>query len=376
MRSFALSFVLLVGSAPTLAQDKPDVRIERLRRALEADPDDVDARVRLVEEVDALGPPWSTDHLMTELSYSAPRGVRAWAHRRRAERWEASGRIDEAVWHSWRAQLWSGRPEARLSRLFTPDHRFFFLSATTPEPLPALVGAECTVQEAWTLGTVRIELRAVRTDLFHDSLVLVAIDASGSENAVGWIGDQWSNAGDSTWTTVDRAQLRNVEGRPQVVLEGEVSSTNFDECSFFDRRDRFTAVCEPKSEGRPGGCVRWTIPGSISSGLHHQFSDAECDPAPRFRALPVPLGRVEVGRRGIRWRGPASVPWLRSWRSLDAQRVGARALPRSIDQPWRDDAPLPPRLPIDPPSEIKVEVRESTPEEALHVFEQLFDANE
>ncbi|MCB9632150.1 MAG: hypothetical protein H6721_08470 [Sandaracinus sp.] len=114
-------------------------------------------------------------------------------------------------------------------------------------------------------------------------------------------------------------------------------------------------------------------------GRHHDFPERSCPPGPTVREVgPDELGVVEVGERGVRWRGPTSPPYFRRWRSWDALRVGAPPTPR--EPPGGAallEGPLPPRLPIDPPNEIKVEVRVSTPEEALRVFERLFeDTNE
>ncbi|MCA9613322.1 MAG: hypothetical protein KC586_11270 [Myxococcales bacterium] len=357
------------------------MRIERLRRAIEADPDDVDARVRLVEEVDALGPPWSTYGLLVELAGSAPRGVRAWAHRRLAARAVATtGERARAFWHAWNAQLASGRSDGAVARSWRDEDRFAFVTARPPTPFDHTDGYVASVERSWLVGGSRLELRRLRpTEWLGDELVLVAVDGAGREMRIDEVGMDWGEAGRTDATTIEHARLQRVEGRVQLVLEGEVWATDYDACWRSERRDRFTAVCEPPNEGRPGGRVRLTRPGLGSWGRHHDFPERSCPPGPTIREVgPNELGVVEVGERGVRWRGPTSPPYFRRWRSWDALRVGAPPTPR--EPPGGAallEGPLPPRLPIDPPNEIKVEVRVSTPEEALRVFERLFeDTNE
>ncbi|MCA9616852.1 MAG: hypothetical protein KC586_29030, partial [Myxococcales bacterium] len=191
----ALSLCLLVTSvlAPVLAQEKARVRIERLRRAVEADPDDVDARVRLVEEVDELGPPWSTHGLLVELAGAAPRRVRAWAHRRLAARAAATrGERARAFWHAWNAQLVSGRSDGAVARLWRDEDRFAFVTARPPASFDDTGRSVASVEQSWLVGGRRLELRRLRpTEWLGDELVLVAVDSAGLETRIDEVGMDW-----------------------------------------------------------------------------------------------------------------------------------------------------------------------------------------
>lgn len=329
------------------------MRIELLRRALEANPDDVESRVRLVEEVDALGEAWSSYALLVELQGAAPRRVRAWALRRLARRLEATGHPLHALAHLLDAQALAPRraTNADIERLapHADALRFAYVAATTPRTV-AWLAPNTTTLGRWRVAGATIELRRVvdPAELELPALVLVARPPDGSPALqLAHVGDEY----DSSWTTVERVRIRRVHRRPQLVLEGEVSSTYHDACELAESRAIFTLVCELPADGRVGGCVRVVrgASSSWSSGRHHDFPEHRCFDGMTYRPLrgEVELGELEMGSHGIRWRGAASLPWLRTWRSIEELREGATEWVRDLPRPTHLDGPLPPRAPIE-----------------------------
>lgn len=336
-----------------------------------------------------LGGPWATSELLYQLIDAAPRAVRAWAHREMARELEATGHPVHALSHLLDAQaLAPDRATAGAVARVAPHAdalRVAHVSATPPRPwTPPATTLRTETIRRWQLPSAVAELRLiidVECSIEPPSLVLVARPADGSpEVELAHVGSEYANAGNSWWTTVRRGRVRSVEGRPQLVLEGDVTYSTCETCEYVEGRDVFMMVCETPAPDRVGGCVRIDRGVTFSRGRLQRSPERPCVEGMSFPRRPVARdpGTVEVGARGVRWRGAASLPWLRRWRSLDELRSGAPEQPRHLARPTHLDGSLPPRVPLEPPPTPtpiqKHEAGRSSDDnfEAVELFERLF----